>query len=156
MAEPAPKQFFCLVGRRDRLCVVARQEPCLQFEDPVKADHRVHPVLRHQLRLEHRLVKRRVAERGEGCGPALHGRDEALLAHNGIRLVAEPRLSGEVQARLRFPPRFVKRIVPQQEDRDGFVDAVAGVGQSARLDPGAKDRPVEIERGRDWLCPEGS
>ena len=41
-----------------------------------------------QLRLERRLVELRIAEGGEGCGPALHGRDEALLAHDNVRDVA--------------------------------------------------------------------
>src|SRR5258708_10663827 len=48
---------------------------------------KVYPVLR-QLDLERRLVKLRVAECGEGCGSSLHGRDESLLAHYGVRHVA--------------------------------------------------------------------
>ena len=58
----------------------------------------------------------RVAEGGEGCGPALHGRDEALLAYDGIRHVVEPGLPDEVQALLRLAPHRVERIVPQEKD----------------------------------------
>src|SRR6266481_9661655 len=39
---------------------------------------------------------------------------------------------------------------------NGLAHAVASIGQTTRLGRGAKGRPHEIDRGRDWLCPEGN
>src|SRR6202051_4428177 len=98
----------------------------------------------------------RIAEVGEGRGSALHGRDEALLAYDSIRYVAEPGLPDEVQALLRLSPHHVERIVPQQKDTDGSEHTVASGGQIPGLGRAAKGQPIEIDRSRDWLCPERS
>src|SRR5260221_914259 len=39
---------------------------------------------------------------------------------------------------------------------NGLAHAVASVGQTTRLNRGAKGRPHEIDRGPDWLRPEGN
>ena len=108
------------------------------------------------MRLERRLVELRVAEGGEGRGPALHGRDEALLAPDDVRDVAELGFPGEVQRHLRLAPHRVEWIVPQQKACDRLVHTVASEGQITRLDRGAKGRPHEIDRGPDRLRPEGN
>ena len=62
-------------------------------------------------RFERRLVELRIAEGGEGRGPALHGRDEALLAHDNVRDVAVTGFPDEVQ---RSSPT---RATPRRADR---------------------------------------
>ncbi len=106
--------------------------------------------------LERGLVEVRITEGGEGRGPSLHGRYEALLAHDGIRIVTEFRFADEVQCYLRLAPHRVERIVPQQKDGDRSGNAVTSGGQVPRLDCGAKGRAIEIDRSRDWLCPEAN
>jgi hypothetical protein len=76
----------------------------------VKADHQGHPVP-CPLRLERRFIDLRIAEGGEGCGPALHGRDEALLSPDDVR--GEFGFTGEVQRHFRLAPNRVQRVVPQ-------------------------------------------
>jgi hypothetical protein len=61
------EERFHLVGRRERPGVVAQQEPRLQGQDPIRADHQRHPIP-GQLRLERCLVKLRVANGREGSG----------------------------------------------------------------------------------------
>src|SRR5260370_16109426 len=80
MGGRSPKDRLSLIDCRERLGVVACQESRLKFQDPVPSDRQAHP-LPCQLRLEWRLVELRVAEGGEGRGPAQHRGDEALLAH---------------------------------------------------------------------------
>ncbi len=149
------KERLHLVGCRESLGVVARQEPRLQFKDPVKADHQGHPVP-CQLRLERHLVELRFAEGGEGRGSTLHGRDEALLDPDDVRGVAVLGFSGEVQRHLRLAPHRVEWIVPQQKARDNLIHTVASEGQITRLHRGAKGRPHEINRGLDRLRPESN
>ncbi len=106
--------------------------------------------------LECRLVELRIAEGGEGRGPSLHGRNEALLAHDDGGDVAESGFPDEVQTPLRLAPHRVERIVPQDKDSDGSGHIVAGGGQRPRLCRGAKGRPTGLDRARDRLCPEGN
>ena len=153
MESRGPKQRPRLVGGRESFGVVARQEARLELEDPVPADHRGPPVPR-QLCLECRLVELRVAEGGERHGPTLHGRDEALLAHDDVRV--EPGSPGELQCHLRLAPHRVERIVAQEKIRDRLGYAVAGVSQIPRLGRGAKGRPREIDRGCDRLGPHSN
>ncbi len=95
MADYGPQQRVRLLGGSQCCYVLARQEPGLQFGDPVPGDREAYP-LPCQLRLERRLVELRVGEGGEGCGPALHGREEALLDYDAIRDVTKPGLPGKV------------------------------------------------------------
>src|SRR5260221_3247235 len=148
-------QRLSVVGCRERLGVVAGYEPRLEFEYPVPADQHGHPVP-CQLRLERRLVELRVAEGGERRCPALHARDEALLAHDDVLHVSVPNLSDKLQALLRLAPHRVEWIVLHEQPCDVPSPTVASVGQITGLGRGAKGCPYEIDRGRDWLRPEGN
>ena len=108
------------------------------------------------MRLERRFVELRVAEGGESRGPALHGRDEALLTHDDVRDVVVLGFPDEGQAPFRLAPHRVERIVPQKKAGDGLGHAVASVGQIPRLGRGAKGRLEKFDRGRDRLRPQGN
>src|SRR5258707_11887734 len=97
-----------------------------------------------------------IAKGREGRGPSLHGRYEALLADDGIRIVTEFRFADEVQCYLRLAPHRVERIAPQQKDGDRSGNAVTCGRQGPRLDCGAKGCAIEIDRSPDWLCPEAN
>ncbi len=98
----------------------------------------------------------RVAEGGNGCGPALHRRDEALLAHHDVHPVAVLGFPGKAQRNLRLTPDRVEGIVPHEEARNSLEHAVACEGQITHLGRGAMARAHEIDRGRDRLRPEGN
>ncbi len=150
-----PEQRLRFPRRGDRRIVVARHDARLDLEDPIPADHRGHSVL-GQLGLEGRLVKVCIAERGEARSPSAHVFDESLLAHDNVGHVAIPGLADEIQALLRLAPHRVEWIVPQEKDTDGSEHTVASGGQIPPLGRGAKGRPIEIDCGSDWLCPEGN
>src|SRR5260370_39780664 len=101
------------------------------------------------LGLERGLVELRVAESGEGRGPALHVCDEALLARDLVRGIAVLGFPGEVQRHLRLAPHHVEWIVPQEKVCDRLEHAVAGEGQITRLNRGANGRPTENDRGAE-------
>src|ERR1700677_4905167 len=101
------------------------------------------------MRLESRLVEAHVAEGREGCSAALHGRNEALLAHNEIRDIAELGGPGEIQRSLRLAPHRIEWIVPQERGCDGLVHAVASVSQIACLSGGARGRPTQFDHARE-------
>ena len=67
------------------------------------------------MRFERRLVELRVVEGGEARGPSLHGRNEALLAHDNAGDVMEPGFPDKVHVLLRLAPHRVERIVPAGE-----------------------------------------
>ena len=108
------------------------------------------------MRFEGRFIELSIAEGGEGRGAALHGRNEALLAHDNGGDVVVPGFPDEVQAYFRLAPHRVERIVPHQKACDGLVHAIAGDGQIPGLGCRAKGRPQEIDRACDWLRPDGN
>ena len=70
------------------------------------------------LRLERRLVELRITEGREGCGPALHRRDEALLADDDVRDVAYLAFRTKLSAVSASRHTSVERIAPQEKIRD--------------------------------------
>ena len=94
--------------RRQYRYLIFRRFARLLYAYYLRADHRGRPVP-PSVRLERRLVELRVAEGGEGRGPALHGRDEALLAHNGVPTSPEPGFSDK--SRGSSPTRATPRRV---------------------------------------------
>src|SRR5271163_446436 len=119
----------------------------------MEADQHRHPVPR-QSSFECRLVEMRVAEGGEGCGPALHRRDKAVLTFYCSRHSVEPGLPDEVQGLLRLAPHRVDWSVPKEKGNDSVVHAVACPGKCSRLGCGAKGGPIEVDGRCDRLCPE--
>jgi hypothetical protein len=79
-----------------------------------------------------------------------------LLVQDHVPEVAEPGFPADVQGLLRLAPHRVEWIVPQEKACERSVHTVASEGQITRLDRGAKSRPHEIDRGRDWLRPESN
>ncbi len=79
-----------------------------------------------------------------------------MLAHDHVRAVGELGLPDEVQRRLRLAPHRVEWIVPQEKAGDRSDPTVASGGQIPRLGRGAKGHPIEIDRDRDRLRPEGN
>ena len=110
-----------------------------------------------QLSLERRLVELRVTEGGEGCGPALHRRDEALLAYDNVRSVAVLGLLDEVQrlSPTRATPHRAGRF-EREGARSISYALIASIGQITGLNRCAKAGLPEIDRGRDRLCPGGN
>src|SRR5580698_10644703 len=76
--------------------------------------------------LERGLVELRITKGREGYAPALHRRDEALLANYDIRDVGVFGAPGEIQTRLRLAPHRVEWIVPREKEYDMFEHRVAG------------------------------
>src|SRR5690349_8143561 len=103
------------------------------------ANHRSRAIL-GQLRLKGYFVELCVAEDGEVQCLAAHVLDEALLAHDEVRAVAELDLAAGGETFLRLVPHFVKPVAARQEKRDDMVAAVTGERKVSSFEAGMAGR----------------
>jgi len=100
-------QLLCLLGRGEARVVVGGQEPGLNFQNPVPADHGGHPVLSQRC-FKTPFVKIGLAEGGKIRGLAPQIADELSLANDSFGGVPVFSFTDKFQTGLRFSPDVIE------------------------------------------------